>query len=1461
MAGQESRIWKYINNNGGIDSIKPINQQQYIQDKQEITNNILNVSNNFNQAQNLLFSDKNVLFEEGFKSINEIQLCSSIVIRLKQNIENIEHDFLYNTYYNYAKIIRTELDNLFAHEENLATKVIIQSSYPGKKVFNFNNIIYDKYNNSFLSDFDNSDTSLVLNINKLIINDLNAYANTALENYLQLNPTATQFYSVKSFSKTEIVNIPQVGYFYFKFIPDKQIWTVIGAITNLPYFSIVNDNNVAYANFINALNSYLNNWSSNSKNAFDDNITTVIEYKSALSFNSTKCLYSANYPEWTNDFLPNLHKGNEQYDVVSEYTNLINKLWYNYPQLQENDIVITSGFLGEEYYCNIVKIIKYNGVLSFIQQKIDIKPFYPYVTINNDIIVNGSFNVKNSEGVNIIQTDNIKNVISFNDKLGINQEIYNIKGLLDIDNLSNKSVDIIMSDFVQPLLNSYAITELLKDSLTFNGLQDANLASSAYNQYNFSLFHSYILQSIEEGDIKFDHVEGDTSSVFKDFSKKQFTISSFEKIKQIVSELYTMIYLENLPINDDFVLSFVENLSDGYGNFLCSIRALTRYNEIDNTYKIFFFTTYLPIEKYYNNLSYKKELDLLINSYSRVNRFINYSKLVLEQENVRQNLIIGKTNDGTKETFTGFIDNSKYFRSRFNDSSLYLFIRNFPYNQELSILHEKYPYWQNKPGIPNFLPNTDIPAEEVSKLYYNNYVHRFGLFKENYLFPTVYYFSSGVKITFLDTIELNGVKYMLGSGINLSDIVSESIIAKGDNKITGNVSIIDEKTGNNIFNVDTRDKQSYLMYNVGIGTYNPETKLDVKDCGLADAIEIINKISVKFNEINYNITGLKTYISTYGTNNIKYYFDNNFFNPIIDGKKENNKLIQTKDNYYILTEGAYDTNNNFIIDDIIHHYHFIYDNWNGKTVKNIVNSEIQNKPSAKFMLNGITFVNNNNIFYNGSYRISYYQWNNGIKVSIGYVFTIGNKLYVLKTGIDIQNNLTYETNKNIITFLETLATHGNRMQKLVKSIQNPSLIINENVSKININNRLINTPNGRLYKYVLNMNSKENTSIQELDINTYQPISPIRLYTSLNTTEEDFQLRNKMSMLGIKLSDFYSAYWGSGSNYALKPFFVSGNYGIVHCEDDYFDYCATIWLEKIDITSVPGARLLTFYSFELKLPDVLNSSLRVHGDTQLNGDFYIRDASKNENFIFADANNRFLGVNTTQVYGNYSNVYDTTSGVPLSKHSVYIHSHTYPNTAIERNAEKSILLETPEFKADEYTPYFYFKNFSTSTARRQSDYFTFDEMALYGKLCRNKVNTGLPNAFGYDASNVYCYGADRNYEVKDKTGLVKEIGCLALGIEKLDPITDVPSIIGATDARAAFSVNVIDRVPGTMNALERNILYCSNDSNLYANKVTVASGLQFGGHPDKSSDPNKLLWVDNLGRLRFGNQVVNLSNP
>ncbi len=1494
--------------------------------------NLTNLNTSYNNSQNLLFSENNILFEDGFNSINEIKICSSIVTKIKHIISSNTFDYLFNKVYNYSVVIRPELNNLFATDPDLVTKVVVQSTYPNEKTFSYNNIVYDKNESYSLNNFDNLDISQVTNMDKTIVGLLNSYATNYLNSYLLQNPSAIEFYSIKSFSITNFNSIPQIAYFYFKLNQAKNIWTVISAITDLGYNSIINDNNNTYQNFTNAINNLLNKWTPNSTNSLDDNITTIIEYKSPLLFESTKCLFSTNYPTWTNNLLTNLHKNNETYDVVSEYNNTINSLWYSYPLLKENDIVIISGFMGEEYYCNIIKIVKYpsvTGVLGFIQQKIDIRPFFTDVGIKNDITINGTFKVKSSNGENIIQTDNIKNVISFNDKIGINQEIYSIKGLLDIDNLSNKSVDMIMTEFKNTLLDSYTITEQLKinNLITYNNLVNNSTLTNIYTQYKFSIFHTEILQSIEDGNIIFDHVESDINFNYKNFSQKNLTFNSFAKIKQIVTELYTMIYLEKLVIDNNLVLSFIENLSDGTGNYMCSIRALIKYNTDKTSYKIYFITTYLPIQKYYNNLSYKKELDLLINNYSQVHRFINYSKLILNIPNIKQNIINGKTNDGTNNTYSGFINSSNYFRDRFGNSSLYMSIQYFPEDVPLTLLHEKYPFWENKRGIINYIPNTDISLQSIIEILNENYITNFGQFKDNYIFPVTYYFSTGIKISFLEPIYFANKKYFMIVGINLNDIISESILLKGDNKITGNISIIDEKTGNNIFNVDTKDKQSYVMYNMGIGKFNPETKLDILDCGLNDVTSIINMLSSKFNIINYNVQQLKTAINNAGITTtvlikpayykkvIKYvnkipiityvyvpaeygtvtsppfegftsFIETKFKDLTINGT--NNLIIQNKNNYFTVTEIPFDSNKNIILDNIIQRYNFIYPEWNNKKISELLTTEIQKKTIAEFLYNANNLITSNNNYFDGSYQISYYPWINGITINIGYNFVAKNVLYTLSTNIDIQNNLTYETNKNISKILEILCAQSNSLQRLIPTLPGFTTLnlINTTLTKNNIDIRLQNNLKGKLFKYVIDLYDTNNIIIQELNVSTLTNIGNQKEFINLNITKEDFQLRNKITNLISNLKNKFSAYVDidPSENNGLEkiPYLYKGYYGIIHMEDDYYDYFSTFWVfndEFLPNTTSPTQHLVTIYSYEINLEEVLNTSVKIHGDTTLEGDLYINDSNTKEPFIFADATNKYFGINTSQIYSNYNVDYSTTTNNEMATNNVYIKSNTYPNTIIERTTEldpsiiplsTTITTNPPPTqltnKPDGQTSYYYFKNFSTLTARRQSDYYTFSEMETYSKLCRNNITTYYsdditvkPNAFGTNKQNVYCYGADKNYEIKDKTGIVKELGCVSIGIEKYDS--------QKFTAKGAFYVNMVDTVPNTATPFERNIMYCSNDSNLYVNNVTT-NGVRFGGHPDtpySSGDLSKLLWVDTDSngnpRLRFGNKVVNLTDP
>ena len=1036
-----------------------------------------------------------------------------------------------------------------------------------------------------------------------------------------------------------------------------------------------------------------------------------------------------------------------------------------------------------------------------------------------------------------------------NNRVGFNKNKSEIKGFIDIDNISFKTVTMILSDLNQSLLESYSITEELKPVLSYNGITDNNIKVDLYDKYRFALIHVPLKENISQSDIIFDHVENDSSLIYSDFSSKKLILESFEKIHKVINELYSMIYLEKLSNNNNTVLSFIENLADESGSYLCSIRCLLRYNNLYRNYNVYFVLSYFSFQSYLDNFSYQKELNLLIDRFSVINRFLNYCRLVVDEPTVKQNLLQGKTNDGTKNTFTGFIDQYRYSRYNLNMQDLFCYIANttFPINY---LLEEKYPYWTNVKDN-KFLPKTDLSIDSIAVEIFDNYKSSYGEMKLNYSFPIHYYFENGIKVSFVQLININGTDYIMGAGVNLVDIISESIILKGDNKITGNLSIIDEQTNNYIFDVNTVKKQLFSVYNTGIGTNNPKSKLDIVDCGLVDVIDIIDMISVKCNQINFNINGLRNYIKQNGDSNLTNYFNTQYIDPLIDGTKQDNLFKQSLSDCITMIKVNIDQDNDVILSDVQNVYSFYYPQWHNKMVKEIIEYEQQDKQAAKMYMDATYDILSSNFYFDGSLRIAHLSWIGGIRLSIGYGFRVNNVQYVIRIGVDIQNKLSVETNNNIMNFINTLVAHGNRTQLFVSSLNPPNYIINKGNVYTNeiIKRQIYNYPSGKLFKYVINVANIQQTTIQELDINNYSPLTPEKTFESLINSEEEFQLKNKLTLISVKLLKYYSAYWNTASGYKFFPFFTSNTYGLIHCEDDYYDYVSVFFVKSVE-NKING-RIITFYSFETKLVDVINHSVNIQGDFKLTGDLYVHDKNLDETFLFTDADNRFFGLNTTQVYGNYSTSYATTTNNTLAKHNCYIRSKTYPNTVIERTAEKEQLLTTPDIKGN-YTSYFYFKNYSSSTFRRHSNYFNFSKMAEYSKLSRSPGTIDIPNAFGYNKPNVYCYGTDINYEVKDQTGVIKELGCLSVGIENVKENGNI---------NGAFYVNVNDKIPGQNNIYERNILYVSNDSNLYANNLT-SNGLVFGGHPDQPRvDPlqNKL-WVDDDGNLRFGNKKVILQD-
>jgi len=1412
-------------------------------------------------SSRLLFNKTNVLFEEAYTSVNtNIKNTTSSVLFVKHLVSNQE-DFnrTTNRYIDYSPIRQT-LDAKNATLTDVepvnvsiwSTDFVANDDTNTIYNFTFNNLMYSKYEQSDYNDLDNHFISDFISRNNYInIKNLSFSFSKILNEYLIGNPISTNFFHVLTIDTISQSPYPVVIYAYFKKYDndEKNMWSIVFASSSLSYKSIATDK-TKYKIFTDSIVSELNTWSDDSS-IYDDNgypiskdISTAIEYGSPLTFTSLRCV-SSPIVGWSGKLVSELIMHNSDIDVSQEYNDTITKLWNYFPELSEEDIVIITGTLGNYFYCNIIKIVSIEGKMCFIQKQININSYFPGIEFNNDLVINGSLDIKTMSGENVLKTDNVRNIMTIGQKVGINQDVYQVKGLLDIDNIANKTVDIILNNFTKPLLDSYELTERLKQYLvldTTNGnyiLDSSNsLVQELLTEYKCATFSCPIVLSINESDISFDHTESNVSNPDIMFSNQTFNLDSFGKIKTIVSHLYTMLRMDGLTPDTSNILSFCELLGDRYNMALCSLRSIIKPNNVGDGYILYSFVTYSNINKYYYDNSYKKNIEALCDGFSRINQFLNYANFLVEDITIKANLLQGNTNDIEGETFTGHINNSSFFRSRFGDSKLYIGIFNYPGNQSLYLLHEAYRWFENKPGIANFIPNTDVQIDTVLDIIHNSHTSRFGEYKMNYIFPVQYDFNTGPKMSFVKVIEIQGTKYVMFCEMNITDYIDLSIVSKGDNKITGNLSVVDEGTNNNIFNVDIVNKLCSSMYNTGIGTNTPQTKLDIIDCGVVDVIEIINKMAERMNEMNNILVKLKTYMVTNGDQNLASFFNSQ------------SQLVQDPSHYYSVNQLVFDNFNNVILTDIIITYHKLYPTWNNKAVKDILATEVQNKSSINFLYKAIQNASINNMYFHDSLRLVSYDWINGVKLSLAITFKVNNNFYLVLTGIDLQTSVTINTNTNIQALTNIQAVCANILQDMVtkpnfKNIPD-SEILNKDISQtsrlMNINKSINNI---RMFKYDIDTVTSENTKVTLLDNQTYAAISSEQSFGSIT----DFQLKNKITFINLALKEYYDM--------ALLP----GQYGTLHCEDDYLDYLIFFWVKS----NTNG--ILTIYSQEITIKDILVQSLQLRGDAIIKGDLYMYDTVKNENFLLIDSDNRFLGLNTTQMYGNYSNSYLTTSNNDLAKHNLYVKTNGFPNTVLERRSENPTASFAPSWQPN--SSYYYFQPFSTLSSRRQSEYFTFRQMYENSQFYSSTNAAGVANAFGINKLNPPGFGTVVAFEIKDKTGVIKEMGGMGVVMESLDNNKDNSNGLYYDDIRGAFEVNVIDRVQGTSNVNLRTIMYCSNDSNLYVNKVST-NDITFNNNKNKSSDAIDQaigkLWVDpDTGDLMFqsknGPKKVKLEDP
>ncbi len=1112
-------------------------------------------------------------------------------------------------------------------------------------------------------------------------------------------------------------------------------------------------------------------------------------YINPINFKEAKCFFSKNYPQWNNQLITNCFVPSSNINIPKIFKQIITQLYSNYPNLLENQFAFILYNYDTKFYLSICKILKDN---TFTKYDILINDFFENtINFNNDITISGSFKVETYDKKDIINSNPTLGITTFNNKVGINQEPFEVQGLLDIDNLSISNIIKIFTEELYPkLLYTYEVSNSLKNTILFD---DEVINTILIKNYvnDIVIFKTPLKININFEDINFIH--NNNNDIFQGFS-----IESLEKLSKIVNDIYKMSITKEIDFYQnkeqyDYIFSFVEILKDYKYNYLCSIKVIRKENYDNTKTNLFFIISFLNIEKFMIDKSYKLVLDNFAKKISDCNKLLNYSILLIYNKEIQSNLFNGKSIG--ENCFTTIIESSDYFRNRFNSPELYTYAYNM--ENDKIFFNELFPIWNGIDAKKLFLPNKDNKVIEINKENNKNYYELYGNKKEQN-FVTTFFWIKDIKLSFVNSIILDNQRYLVGTGINLYDYIDLSLILKGDSEYIGNFKIMDINN-NTIFQVDDNKKHILNMYKLGIGTQNPKTTLDINDSGLGDIINIINEMSKQFYTLNTNINKFR---NSTDTNKFRNIVQTNFIDP-----NTNEQIKENIDNYIIISE----TPKNLKVEEHKFLYHWLYPNWENIVISSI--KDLQNQESLDNIIK-IAFPKfSQNKFFNNGLNLIIYNFTHGIRVVLNYTF-VKDYVYTLSQGVNLQTfDLIYNNNLNIKKFFEYLEKYTFYLQYIVsihKKINIEDIINYDKAEEIKING-LRNFPIESFKKYEIDINNRENITIYDVNFEDLS-LSNMKKYSEI----QDVNLKTKLMLF---LSSMLREY--------KLTSFKEDDYGILHFEDNYNDFVSLFYCIKLE------NNILFLYSLELQLNNVLLPSTQIKGDVKISGDLYLNDAN-NKNVVIVDTQNKFVGVNSQEVYVSYMNNYTTTTDISFSKQNFLVKARTYPVSVVERINEKDTIEN--DLLENNYNN---FRTFSTFTCRRTSELYKFSEMLENSKKIDSKTSENRPNAVGKNENkefiNRYHYGSDINFEIKDKENIVKELGNLSIGIE---------SVTETGDVNGCFTVNMTDTIPDTKKPQQRQVLKVSNDSTLYVNKINL------GG---------KILEIDNNGDLIFeGKKVVTL---
>jgi hypothetical protein len=933
--------------------------------------------------------------------------------------------------------------------------------------------------------------------------------------------------------------------------------------------------------------------------------------------------------------------------------------------------------------------------------------------------------------------------------------------------------------------------------------------------------------------------------------KLKQTSTNKDELQQI-TELYLLTNESHNKLRN-IINNIWQLYADASYNKLAAIENYTIYtnlvdNEKSNTYAfninilnrdttltpyVIITSSTIDTTKYTVDLSYRDKFESIMTEVGGACELINYVTIIFKSNPY---VTINK-----EKTIEEQIYNDNLFVSRF-DCNSFITIDNLTDN--IIVADELNPQWIGQSFDNIIMTNTETTLSSIYDIIYESFIKDYAKieYNRNYL---VEYTVNGVSnlcvLRYIQLITLNKTTnkselkdYRIYCKVALDSLVDKAMNISGDSTLYGDFNVKPNLTDDSMFQIDTFNKNIINMSKVGIGTFNPDAMLDITDTTMTDVIHMDSVIEQQLYTMKKMINDISS--KTYS--------------ELVDFIITEASGYTLSDDYFYCYKLPDLSGGKMYAENITVLYHGAYMSWNSLTYAEIIK---QLPGFADQIINNILPENqhnlDNNFLYEGSMYTTTHAFNNGTKRSYHLVFRWRGKLCVLGTGSMIE---TYNIDKNMnnkktddmleytdkqLKFMNYVKSKNNRRNRLVDLSGTEVDIHNKDKASAELESSM-NTYPALSNDIDIYYAESSNTSILDVyvdDISSAQTyIANERnviydKYTMLGDVDNIY-IRNKVSDMPItsgkeKHVAFLNTLKSKNDNDLNN--LKHNQAGFVVYNDQYNYYRSIYYINK-KLTSDTTYQM-HIYSFHMKYNDYIGNTLNIHGDVLMEGGLSLVNTYNNKPHVTINPFNKYVGVNTSERFINYADMYTTTASIYNTPHNLIVSNDKYPNAVFDRIQESQ-----QKVSVGDYT---YFGSYSGATIRRTSNLFLYDAsfMKFVGLNNRITANSNEPRTMIFDNWATYKhYGPDVSFEVKDCSGITTELGQLKMVIDKIDTNGNI---------QAGFGVQVVDATMGgnSIDKNMKNLMYVNNDKRLFINDIVLG---------------NKVLTVDANYNLNWNNKTI-----